>query len=136
MIAVHQDAQTGSRGSRGTFLVAALGTIIIALQLTACRDDPKVSSACAAAIEWRNNLYLGDSFSAGQTIGSRLGRATIPACRDTPDSQETATRTEIRRLRGVRPEVALYVPDEAAVYVRPGYACRPTSKQVICRPAP
>ena len=117
---------------------ALLTLALISLLLGACGQDRSDSTGeCAAAVVWKGNLYIGYRVFHPQSLGRKLGVASIPACNDTPttsdpDSSDRDEPVDVQRLAGTPPTIALYVPAESVVYVRHGFVCETTGSRIAC----
>jgi hypothetical protein len=82
--------------------------------------------ACAAAVVYDDTVYLGEHIRHNTLRpGEPLDGGISPACHDTipADPDEHDEPTELRRVRGVDPAIAVWVPGEgrrSAVYVNRG----------------
>lgn len=98
----------------------------LAVLVAGCGDAAEESGACAAAVIYDDMVYLGQHIRHNPLRpGEPLDGAVSPACHDTipADPDEHDEPTDLRRVKGVDPEIAVWVPGEGrrwAVYVNAG----------------
>jgi hypothetical protein len=86
----------------------------LALVVCACggSEDVGESGACAAALGWHGDSYLGSGNEGRLKPGPELGeKARFPACNDAGQRDE-GTRGAVHRVEGVDPLFALMVGDD------------------------
>jgi hypothetical protein len=100
--------------------------LVTPVSLTASgRSEGRIAttSSCAAAVKWNGTLYLGNRVYHRLRLTKRLGRGTLPACRDTPSGTASPTqRVSVVAIANIPARVAVAVAGDAGViYEAPGY---------------
>ncbi|MEV5437819.1 DUF6281 family protein [Streptomyces sp. NPDC052682] len=99
-------------------LPAATAAALCAACTSAPDDGGQAAPSCAYVVEYDSRRYLGHG-ETGLPVGEPLGRATRPACDDTPgdgDDGEGPTLTTAFALRGVDPGIAIAVAEAPGEY--------------------
>ncbi len=97
----------------------------------------RASASCILSATHLGQPYLGAGALRADDVGDRAGRATIPACNDTPGAGpvEPATTATVRRVRLVAPRFAMALPNvsgSSELMIADGIPCgRPTTARVL-----
>jgi hypothetical protein len=110
----------------GVCLALALAAVAVGAM-----DGGTARAACASTLTWRATTYTGWATRSPATLGERLGRGVVPACRDAivirpsgPDGGRPVRPrlVALRAIAGVDPAVAVAVDgDPRTAYLAPGY---------------
>jgi len=84
--------------------------LLLAAALTRATTPPRAEALCIFTLTHLDQTYFGVGAPLPRDdVGRRAGRATIPACNDTPGSGvvEVGTTVAVSRVRGVAPRFAV-----------------------------
>lgn len=98
--------------SRRRSWVALVVGLLLAAALTGAAAPPRAEASCIFTLTHLDQTYFGVGAPlARDDVGRRAGRATIPACNDTPGSGvvEVGTTVAVSRVRGVAPRFAVVI---------------------------
>jgi hypothetical protein len=130
--------------SKGHALV--LAAALLPAVAAGCGSSPETravaSGSCAAEVDFGGASYLGMKVHTPIQLGTRAGRAHVPACVDavavgdgvTTTSGSPAQAVEVVRLEDVRATVAIVRPDQTdVVYIRQGVCAGLTHEADVLR---
>ena len=100
--------------------------LVVCVFVAGCGEEIGSSGSCAPAVIYDGTVYVGQDIPhSNLRPGEPLDGGVSPACHDTipadPDAHDEPTA--LRRVRGVDPAIAVWVPYErrrSAVYVNAG----------------